>query len=167
MIISFVVAIAEDGAMGKDNALPWNLPADLRHFKEKTLGKPIVMGRKSWESLGGKPLPKRVNIVLSSQTLTLPEGVLLYKNVAEVLRDFATEEEVCIIGGAQIFEASLSLANVLHLTRVHGKFPEADVFFPEINWEEWKMISEERHEADERHAYAFTFQEWEKVVSNQ
>ena len=148
--------------MGKDNGLPWSLPADLQHFKKMTLGKPIIMGRKSWESIGGKPLPKRVNVVLSSQDLSLPEGVLLYKNVEAALRDFAGEAEVCIIGGAQIFEASLPLANRMHLTRVHAKFPEADVFFPAVDWAAWRLVSEERHEPDERHARAFTFQEWER-----
>lgn len=160
MIVSFVVAIAEDGAMGKDNALPWRLPADLRHFKRTTLGKRVVMGRKTWESLGSKPLPKRTNVVLSSQNLDLPEGVLLYKNLDDVLKDLRSEEEVCIIGGAQIFEAAMPLVDVLHLTRVHTTLPDADVFFPKIDWKQWKIVWEEAHRRDTANEYDFTIQRW-------
>lgn len=160
--ISFVVAVAEDGAMGKGNGLPWHLPNDFQFFKCMTVGKPILMGRKTWESLGGKALPKRTNVVLSSHNLELPEGVMQFKDVDEALAHFQDEHEICIIGGAQIFESTLPKADVLHLTRVHTIIPDADTYFPEVDWNEWKLTWKEDHEPDERHKYGYTFQRWER-----
>ncbi len=165
MILSFIVAVSENNAIGRDNNLPWNLPEDLKFFKRTTMGKPVVMGRKTYEALG-KPLPGRQNIVLSRQKdLVLPEGVLLFDNVQDSVAwlekgDFG---EVFIIGGGIIFEQALPLAERLYITRVHTTIPDADAFFPDIDHTHWKLTWEEPHNADEKHAYAFTFQQFERI----
>jgi dihydrofolate reductase len=165
MILSFIVAVSENNAIGRDNNLPWNLPEDLKFFKRTTMGKPVVMGRKTYEALG-RPLPGRQNIVLSRQKdLALPEGVLLFDNVQDSVAwlekgDF---EEVFIIGGGIIFEQALPIAERLYITRVHTTIPDADAFFPDIDHTHWKLTWEEPHNADEKHAYAFTFQQFERI----
>jgi len=165
MIISFVVAAAENNVIGVDNQLPWRLPEDLRFFKRTTLGKPVVMGRKTWESLGGKPLPSRQNIVLSSKPMMLPEGVLHSTSLEEALNT-ARESgaaETCIIGGGQIFQAALPLADIIYLTRVHTVIEGGDAHFPTLDATEWKLVWEEPHQADEKNNFDFTFQRWERI----
>ncbi|MCW3120682.1 MAG: dihydrofolate reductase [Flavipsychrobacter sp.] len=165
MIISFIVAVSENNAIGKDNQLPWHLPEDLKFFKRTTLGKPVIMGRKTYESLG-KPLPGRLNIVLSSnENLVLPEGVLLYKNIDAALERLQQEptEEGFIIGGGKVFEETMSLAERIYMTRVHTMIPDADAFFPSIDHTHWKITWEEDHHADEKHKYAYTFQQLERI----
>jgi dihydrofolate reductase len=165
MIISFVVAAAENNAIGRNNQLPWRLPEDLRFFKRTTLGKPVIMGRKTWESLGGKPLPNRQNIVLSSKPPELPEGVLHSASLEDALNitKASGAEETCIIGGGQIFEAALPLADVIYLTRVHTVIEDGDAFFPVLSADVWKLAWEEAHQADEKNNFDFTFQRWERI----
>lgn len=164
MTLSFIVAIGEDNAMGVHNKLPWHLPKDLKFFKNTTLGKPVLMGRKTLDSLG-KPLPNRLNIVLSRQAdLPVPEGVLLFHNIEEAINHLNDQEEVFIIGGGKIFEETMPFADRMYITRVHGRFPEADTFFPHIDHSQWKLEWEEAHPADEKHAYAFTFQRYERIA---
>ncbi|MES2701810.1 MAG: dihydrofolate reductase [Bacteroidota bacterium] len=165
MVLSFIVAVSENNAIGKDNALPWRLPEDLKFFKRTTMGKPIIMGRKTYDSLG-KPLPGRLNIVLTTQTgIAFPEGVSVYNNIDAAvarLQDESTEEGF-IIGGGKVFEETLSLADRLYVTRVHAVVPDADVFFPEIDHTHWKLVWEEAHKADEKHQYDYTFQKYERI----
>jgi len=165
MILSFIAAIDENNAIGKGNQLPWHLPEDLKFFKRTTLGKPVLMGRKSYKSLG-KPLPGRLNIVISKQDLQLPEGVLLYNDLQTAIERLQQEptDEGFIIGGGQIFTQAMSLADKMYLTRVHTTIAGADAFFPEIDHTHWKMIHEEAHHADEKHKYDFTFQQYERIV---
>ena len=163
MIITLVVAASENNVIGRDNKLPWHLPDDLKFFKKTTLGKPVLMGRKTWESMNGKPLPGRTNIVLSGSAPELPPGVLLFSSIREALSACNGEPEVCIIGGGQIFNETLDLADNIYLTRVHTTIEDGSVFFPELDAGLWQLSWQEHHEADERHAFAFTFQHYEKV----
>jgi len=160
MDISLIVAASENRVIGKNNELPWHLPNDLKFFKKNTLGKPIIMGRKTFESIG-KPLPGRLNIVLS-RTQEEPKGTQLFSGLEDALDYLKKQsiEEVCIIGGGQIFEKSMSLADVIYFTKIETIIPDGEVFFPEIDTNIWKLDWEEPHVADEKHAFNYTFQKW-------
>lgn len=161
MKISLILAVSENDVIGKDNALPWRLPADLKYFKAVTLGKPVLMGRKTWDSLG-KPLPGRLNIVISRQAdLQLP-GAVVAPSMNEAMRAAGSAEELMIIGGAEIFREALPRADRIYLTRVHAHI-EGDVFFSALNPTEWREASREDYAADERHAYAYSFLVLERV----
>lgn len=165
MRLSLIAALDEASAIGKSGDLPWRLPDDLRFFKRTTMGKPMLMGRKTFESLRGI-LPGRLHIVLSSQKdLRLPEGVVLCHTLNEALARMQQEnvEEGCVIGGGEIFTQTTSRADRLYLTRVHTVVEEADAFFPAVNFSDWKLAWEEEHAADEKHVFPFTFQRWERV----
>lgn len=165
MNILQVVAASENNVIGVQNQLPWHLPEDLKFFKKTTLGKPVIMGRKTYESLG-KPLPNRLNIVLSGQeSLELPEGVLHFRSVnaaLELLKD-AGYEEVCIIGGGQIFSETINITDTIYITRVHTTIDNGDAFFPHIDHSHFVLTWEEHHAADEKHAFAFSFQRYERT----
>ncbi|RYD56891.1 MAG: dihydrofolate reductase [Sphingobacteriales bacterium] len=165
MMISAIVAISENYAIGKDNQLPWHLPEDLKFFKRTTMGKPVIMGRKTYDSMG-KPLKGRLNIVISRQKdVTLPEGVLLYESLDVAIQRVEEEntDEVFIIGGGQIFELSMELLDTLYLTKVNTVIEDASAYFPHVDHSHWKLTWEEAHEADEKHQFAYTFQKWERV----
>lgn len=164
MILSFVVAASENNVIGKDNGLPWHLPDDLKFFKKTTLGKPVVMGRKTMESLG-KALPGRTNIILSKTMETAPEDALVMPGIPEALEYLKAQgaEEVSIIGGGGVFESTLAIADIIYLTRVHTHISDGDTFFPEFRNEDWELTWEEPHAKDDRHAFDFTFQKWERV----
>jgi len=168
MKFSLIVAVSKNGIIGRDGDLPWHLSADLRRFKRLTMGHAILMGRKTWESIG-RPLPGRTSVVISRQEdyeTGYPE-VLLASNLDEALaRARKVEEnsgEVFVIGGARIYEMSLPRADRLLLTRVHAKV-EGDVSFPEVNWDEWQLIEETASEADEKNDFAHTHQVFQRVV---
>jgi dihydrofolate reductase len=163
MIISLIVAAAQNNAIGKDGKMPWHLPADMKHFKNITWGMPVVMGRKTFESLG-KALPGRKNIVISRQSGWKAEGVITVKNIKDaffVARE-SDAKEVMVIGGGEIYKALFEKAYRIYLTRVEAE-PEADTFFPSINPEEWHLMSQQNHEADERNPYNYSFQLWERI----
>jgi dihydrofolate reductase len=165
MILSAIVAISDNHAIGRDNQLPWHLPDDLKFFKRTTLGKPMLMGRKTFESLGGV-LKNRLHIVVSHQKdLQLPEGVLLFNSIKQGIARMEQEntDEGFIIGGGVIFEKTMHMVERLYLTRVHTIIPDAHAFFPHIDHTHWKLAWEEMHQADEKHAYDFTFQQWERI----
>ena len=164
MTISAIVAVSENNAIGKDNQLPWHLPEDLKFFKRTTMGKPVLMGRKTYDSLG-RPLPGRLNIVLSRGNVALPEGVLLYHSLEEGIDKLkeSDSDEVFIIGGGQIFEESMELIDRLYITEVHTTIEDANAFFPDVDHSHWKLVWEEKHEADEKHQYAYTFRKYERV----
>ncbi|MBC7759898.1 MAG: dihydrofolate reductase [Phormidesmis sp. FL-bin-119] len=154
-MISLIVAVDENNGIGKDNKLPWHLPADLKHFKALTTGHPIIMGRKTFESIG-KALPNRRNIVISRQTDYFAEGISVVSSLDEAFRICQTDDESFVIGGAEIFKYALPLANILYLTVIHHEF-NADTFFPEINKENWVEAESTTHEPDETNIYAYTF----------
>ncbi|WP_276346514.1 dihydrofolate reductase [Daejeonella sp. JGW-45] len=161
MTISLIVAVDENNGIGKDNQLPWHLPADLKHFKTLTTGHPILMGRKTFESIG-KALPNRRNIVISRQEGYTAEGADAVSSLQEAFLLCEGEEEVFIIGGAQIFEHSLSLADVIYLTVIHHRF-DADTFFPKIDKKAWKEVESSSHQPDEKNKYSYTFIKYSKA----
>ncbi|SFQ04000.1 dihydrofolate reductase [Hymenobacter arizonensis] len=156
-MVFFVVAVAENGVIGLNGELPWGrLPADLQHFKCLTVGHPVVMGRRTYDSLG-KALPKRPNIVVTRQADWTAPGCETAASVpAALARAHELDEEVCVIGGGEIYQQALPTADIIYLTEVHHNF-EGDAFFPTPPPSEWQEISRERHEVDEQHAYAFSF----------
>jgi dihydrofolate reductase len=157
-MISIVVAVADNNVIGKDNQLIWHLPADLRYFKQKTLGHPMIMGRKTFESIG-KPLPGRTTIIVTRQEGYTVEGCLVAHSVQEAIQKAKElDEQVSIIGGAEIYKQALPHVDVIYLTRVHHTF-DGDTFFPELNEAEWEHISAEPHEPDEKNKYPYTFLE--------
>ena len=162
MLLSIIVALGENNETGYRNNLLWRLPADLRRFKELTVGHPVVMGRKTFESLPNGPLPDRANVVLSRNPNFSHENCLVFSSLADALIKLSGEKEVYIIGGSQVYRQALPYADKLYVTRVHASFPEADAFFPNIIWIDWKKINEEKHPADEKNSYSFTFYEFEK-----
>jgi dihydrofolate reductase len=155
MIISFVVAIAENNAIGKDNGLLWHLPTDLKHFKQITNGHTIIMGRKTFDSMG-KPLPNRRNIVITRNADLKIEGAEVTTSVDDALALCKTEEEVFIIGGAEIYKEALDKTDRIYLTTVHQRF-EGDAYFPELDRSKWVETAREEHQPDEKNNIAFTF----------
>jgi dihydrofolate reductase len=156
MIISLIAAMADERVIGINNTLPWKLPADMQWFRKHTLGKPVVMGRKTFESFGGRPLPQRMNIVVTADRDYVAEGVVVVHSIDEALQAAGDVEEVMIIGGASFYEQMLPRADRFYLTKVHGRF-EADAWFPEYESYGWHEVEHEEHAVDERNAYAMTF----------
>ena len=154
MTISIIVAIGENHAIGKNNQLLWHIPADLKHFKDITSGHSIIMGRKTFDSVG-KPLPKRRNIVVSRQDLTIP-GCEVVKSIEEGLTLCAGEDEVFIGGGAEIYRMAMQKTNRIYLTIIHKNY-DADTFFPEINQDEWEEKQREDHQPDEKNKLPYSF----------
>jgi dihydrofolate reductase len=154
MIVSIIVAIGENNAIGKNNQLLWHMPNDLKHFKEVTSGRTIIMGRKTFDSVG-KPLPRRRNIVVTRQDITIP-GCEVVKSVEDGLALCKDDDEVFIGGGAEIYKQALHLTDRIYLTIIHKSF-DADTFFPEINKEEWKEISREDFPPDEKNPLPYSF----------
>ena len=150
---SLVVAVARNGVIGRDNALPWRLPADLAHFKRVTMGRPIVMGRRTYESIG-KPLPGRKNIVVTHNREYSAPGCTVVNSLEEAWRAAEGADEVCVIGGTTLFEETLADADVIHLTDVQADV-EGDTFFPRFDRGEWEEREVARHPADERNTYPF------------
>jgi dihydrofolate reductase len=162
MTLSLLLAAAENNVIGKDNKLPWHLPNDLKYFKNLTWGMPVIMGRKTYESFG-KPLRGRRNIVITRNKDWKAEGVDMVNSIEEAI-DLAKEsavKEIFIIGGGEIFKTILPKADRIYLTRIHHSF-EGDAYFPEIKENEWQLVKERRSEADEKNAYAHSFQVWER-----
>ena len=162
MRISLVVAMDRNRAIGKGNELPWRLPDDLKRFKALTLGKPILMGRKTADSLG-RALPGRINLVLTRSGRVPFDGMQAVASVEEA-REIALAggaEELCVIGGAEIYALTLPLADRIHLTHVETVVAGADAFFPSFNADDWRAIARESHPADAKHAFAFEFVDYE------
>jgi dihydrofolate reductase len=155
MIVSIVVAIAENNAIGKNNQLLWHLPADLKHFKQITTGHTIIMGRKTFDSIG-RPLPNRRNIVVTRTAGLQIPGAEVTNTIAAALELCAAEDEVFIIGGAEIYKSALTLTDRIYLTRVHASY-DADAFFPEIDFGTWKETNIEKQLPDEKNHVAYTF----------
>ena len=154
--IALIAAMTDDRVIGIDNRLPWKLPADMKWFRRHTLGKPIVMGRKTFESFGGKPLPERLNIVITRDRDYRAEGAVVVHDIDEALAAAGDAEEVMIIGGASFYEQMLPRADRLYLTFVHADV-EGDAWFPEFDRSQWREVYREDHEADEKNPYAYSF----------
>lgn len=165
MLISLIVAASSNNAIGRNNELLWHLPIDLKFFKNTTWALPVIMGRKTFESVGSKPLTGRTNIIVSRQEgLTSQyENVWFAKSLDEAieLAKKLDTKEITIAGGAQIYEQALPIANRIYLTRVHVHL-EADAFFPVFSVDEWDLTNSKDFEADEKHAYSFSIQQWDR-----
>jgi len=162
LIVSLLVAAGENNAIGKDNALPWHLPNDLKYFRNQTWAMPVLMGRKTYDSIG-RPLPGRQNIVITRNRHWNAEGITVVHSLREALEaaQRLDVKEIFVIGGAQIFTEAFPVAGRIYLTRVHHSF-EGDVFFPDIDPSQWTLVSSRYCAADEKNAYAHTFEVWEK-----
>jgi dihydrofolate reductase len=162
MIVSLIVAMSENRVIGREGGLPWHLPADLKRFKRLTEGHHVVMGRRTWETLDG-PLPVRTNVVVTRQREFRADGAIVMHSLEGALQEAgnAGDEEVFIAGGADIYAAALPLVDRLYLTIVHAEV-EGDTFFPECDLAAWRLVEEERHEIDDRHAHAFSFRTYER-----
>ncbi len=166
--VSLIVAATRNQVIGLDNKMPWHLPADLRYFKQCTLGKPIIMGRKTWESLG-RPLPGRLNIVISRQECAALEGAEVFTDLVAAIRrgqEWAAQQgvaEVMIIGGGQIYQQALELAQRVYLTRIELEL-DGDAFFPVLDDQAWQQISAEAHPAQSEEP-GYTFEVWQRTQS--
>jgi len=165
--LSVIVAVAENGVVGKNNGLPWYLPADLQYFKRTTLGKPIVMGRKTFESIG-RPLPGRANIVISRNPGYTAEGVTVVSSlegalaVAQEIALIDGAEELMVIGGATIYAEAIPMADRLYVTEVHSVV-EGDAYLDDVDWESWHECSREHHKAVDPNPYDFSFVVYDRL----
>lgn len=162
MRISLVAALDRNRAIGRGNTMPWHLPDDFKHFKALTLGKPMLMGRKTAESLG-RALPGRLNLVLTRSGRVPFEGMRAVASIGEAC-GIAESEELCVIGGAEIYALTLPLADVLHLTHVDTEVDGADAFFPAFDLSQWHVVAREAHAADAKHAFAFEFVDYRRAA---
>ena len=155
--LTIIVAAGENNAIGKDNSLIWHLSDDLKRFKKLTNGHHIIMGRKTFESFP-KPLPNRTHIVITRQSdYKVPNGVIVVNSLHDALDAARKDNQAFVIGGGEIYKQSMPLVDKLEITRVHASFDDADTFFPEIDNTKWKEVTRTTHDADEKHAHAFSF----------
>lgn len=159
-MLSIIVAIAEDYAIGKAGGLLCHLPNDLKHFKEITTGSTILMGERTYFSLPRRPLPKRRNIVITTQTDFEQEGTEVAHSIEEALKMVENEKEAFVIGGGSIYKQMLPYADKLYITHMHHTWDDADTYFPKIDEQEWELQSEEEHTADECNPYPYSFAEY-------
>ena len=162
MNITLVVAASENNAIGKDNQLLWHLPKDMRFFKNTTWALPILMGRKTFESMGSKLLPGRLNIIMTTHKGIVIEGAVVVNSIEEAIAIAQKEDykELMVIGGGQIYEMALPMSNKVWLTRVHTSI-DGDTYFPALN-DAWEKTSVESHHTDEKHPYSFDFECWQR-----
>jgi dihydrofolate reductase len=161
MILSIIVAFDQNRVIGKDNKLPWHLPADLKHFKSLTMGHHMIMGRKTYESIG-RPLPGRTTVIITRQKNFVAPGCVVAGSLDEALALIKNDDEVFVIGGAQIFEIAMKKCNKLYTTLIHHRF-NGDTFFPEIDSDKWKETSRRDFTADEKNAWDYSFIDYEKT----
>ncbi len=166
MKISIIVAVAQNNVIGKDNKLIWHMPEDLKFFKEKTLGHCVITGRKNYESIPQKfrPLPNRTNIVITRQKNYNAFGAIVVSSLHEAIEkaEQTGDEEIFIMGGGEIFKQSIHLTDRIYLTKIHHPF-DGDVFFPEINFNEWKETDRKKGTVDEKNIYAHDFIIYDKI----
>lgn len=160
-MLSLIVAMDQQGVIGINNSLPWRLSADLKNFKKVTMGKPIVMGRKTYESIG-KPLPGRENIIITRSDDYEVEGCKVFNTLEEMYEYCADVEEVVIIGGAELYKQTFAKVDRIYLTEVHTKV-EGDTFFPEFDRSQWREVERKEFEANEKNQYAFSFTVLDRV----
>ncbi len=160
-MVSIIVAIAQNGTIGDKNALLWHIKEDMRFFRTTTSGHPVIMGRKTFESLGSKPLPKRTNIVITRAEREF-EGALTAHSLQEAIRMAGDDEEIFIMGGAQIYREALPVVDRMYITHV-GRDYEGDTVFPEIDYSKWKLVDVVRYERGEEYEYPFEFRTYDRV----
>ncbi len=172
-MISLIAAIGKNNELGKRNTLLWNMPADMKHFRETTALHAVIMGRKTFESLGrsptgepiGKPLSNRRNVVITRDTNYKKEGIEIAYSLSEAVNLFPDQsEEIFVIGGAEIYKQAIPIANKLYITHINATDKEADAFFPEIIPIVWNEVSHEEHEANEKNPFSYTFSIYEKFI---
>ena len=161
MTVSIIVAMAENGVIGRDMDLPWHISADLKRFKALTMGHHIVMGRKTFESIG-RLLPGRTTVIVTRQSDYQVDGAVIVNSLGAAQAAATDDSELFIIGGGQIYEIALPLADRLHVTRVHTEV-DGDTSFPAVDWDQWELVSAERHGADEKNDHDFTFESYQRV----
>ncbi len=161
--VGLIVAAAENNAIGKNNQLLWHLPNDLKFFKNTTWGMPVIMGRKTFEAVN-KPLPGRFNIVITRQADWKAEGTIAATDLHDALQKAKATNcnEIFVIGGGEIYQQSMLIADKMYITRVHATL-EGDTFFPVIDETQWQLTAVQEFTADEKHAYAYSFQTWERI----
>jgi dihydrofolate reductase len=163
VIVSIIVAMDQDGVIGRAGSLPWHLPDDLRRFKATTMGHVLIMGRRTLDSIG-RALPGRRSVVLTrNRAFRPPEGVEVAPDLDSALALVAEAPQVFVVGGASVYREALPRAHQLHITRVDARVP-GDVRFPSVAWGEWTLVEEERHPADARHAFPFSFRRYARRV---
>lgn len=163
MAVSLIVAVSENGVIGRDGGLPWRLPADLKHFKSTTMGHHLIIGRRTWNEVG-KPLPGRTMVVVTRSQRFAPEDVRVAHSLEQALDVARDDDEPFIGGGAHIYRMALvnDLVDRIYLTRIHAEV-EGDTFFPDLDLDEWELVSEERHEADEKNEHPYSFMVYERA----
>ena len=161
-MISIIVAASENGVIGRQGELPWRLSDDLQHFKAITMGKPIIMGRKTWESIG-RPLPGRRNIVITRQRGFAADGCDVVASLDDAITAAEDAQEIVVIGGSQIYALALPLAERIYLTRVHADV-EGDASFPAVDATRFCLVADEHHKADERNEFDFSFRVYDRVT---
>ena len=161
MIISIIAAMSENRVIGRRNRLPWKLPADLKHFKRLTMGKPVVMGRKTFESLG-KPLPGRINIVITRNPRFKPQNCVVAHSIEEAMDEVKTSHEVMVIGGSSFYQQTLPLADRMYLTLIHHTF-SGDAFFPRYNEDEWLETERSDHGPDDMNPFPYSFTVMQRI----
>ena len=160
-MVSIIVAIAQNGTVGDKNSLLWHIKEDMRFFRTTTSGHPVIMGRKTFESLGSKPLPKRTNIVITRADREF-EGALTAHSLEEAIRMAGEDEEIFIMGGAQIYREALSVADRMYITYVERDY-EGDTAFPEVDYSQWKLVDVVRHERGEEYESPFEFRTYDRT----
>jgi dihydrofolate reductase len=168
MKLAMIWAMTRNRVIGRDNDLPWSLPADMKHFMTTTRDHPVIMGRRTFESMDKKPLPRRTNIVVTRTPGYSAPGILVAEDlegaIALARRQCAADgvEEAFITGGAGLYQEGLAVADRLYVTEIDTEL-EGDTFFPEVDWSRWRLVSREEHPADERHAYPFSISTYERA----
>ena len=160
-MVSIIVAIAQNGTIGDKNALLWHIKEDMRFFRTTTSGHPVIMGRKTFESLGSKPLPKRTNIVITRADREFA-GALTAHSLEEAIRMAGEDQEIFIMGGAQIYREALSVVDRMYITHVECDY-EGDTSFPEVDYSQWKLVDVVRHERGEEYEYPFEFRTYDRA----
>jgi len=161
-LITIIAAIGENNALGKDNKMLWHLPDDFKRFKKVTTGHHVIMGRKTFESIGSKALPKRTNIIITRQTSYDASCIVLASSLRKALRIAKTDPNPYILGGGMVYKEAMQFADKLDLTIVHHEF-EADTFFPKIDPKTWREVTREFHPKDSKHKYDFSFVMYERI----
>lgn len=166
MTVSIIAIVAANDVIGRGNELPWHMPADLKRFKQLTMGHHLIMGRKTFQSVG-KPLPGRINVIVTRSVDFNPDGVAVARSVEEAISkaEAAGDDEIFIAGGAEIYGQTLHRADRMYITRLHGE-PQGDTFFPEFDdVNEWQLVDAEHFEADEKNEYPYSFLTYERQPS--
>lgn len=161
MKLTIIAAMSENRVIGKNNDLIWHLPDDLKHFKDLTKGHHVIMGRKTFESMNKKPLPHRVNIIVTRDKTYKAPGCILVHTLEDGIQKAEGDNQPFVIGGGKIYKQAMDYARVIELTIVRHKF-KGDTYFPLIDEQDWKKVREEHHEADEKHRYSFDFVRFER-----